>query len=238
MFSHTKEILGLTVPIFSVLVIVSLATAGVINLRSESTSTTDQQTGTPAITITEEENPTASEVASQVEKSSSTTVTDAESEGDSNGPSDEGDVHTTTSPTEQPKAAESTASALSATATPTQGVTPSITITPTVTEGSFQFRVIQSSDDEEVTIEGAKVIVEDPETGDVLYEGMTNEEGVTPEWQLPELEELDIFAYPPPTLKTYCGMVLHATIESMEASTPIDLTLVHAGSTEFCIQES
>ncbi|MBI4137269.1 hypothetical protein HY469_04365 [Candidatus Roizmanbacteria bacterium] len=234
MFSHTKEILALTIPILSVMVIVSLTTAGVINMRGESTLT-PQSENTDQISSSQESNtPVPSEVASQVEKSSTSSASSSNN-------AESADPTATAAPTTHPETAESTESAATATATPTSSptptVTPGMTVTPTVSEGSFQFKVIQKAENEDVPVEDAKVVIKNSENGEILYEGISDTEGTTPEWQIPDVSEIDVYAYPPSALDTYCGTVLHTEIESLNTAQPIDLTLVHSEDTEFCIQE-
>ncbi|MCR4264239.1 MAG: hypothetical protein NUV98_05990 [Candidatus Roizmanbacteria bacterium] len=241
MFSHTKEILALTVPILSVMIIVSLATAGVINLKSESTPTPETDSTVSVTDTPDTSTPVPSEVASQVEKSSTSSAAES-----NNSPADvTGTVDPTApaTPTTNPQETEASPSALIVSPTPTNGptttiaVTPTITISPTVAEGSFQFRVVQTAETEEVPVEGAKVVVKKTETAELVYEGITNSDGMTPQWKVPTVPEIDVFAYPPAALDTYCGMVLHAVIQSLNLTQPIDLTLVHSDTTEFCIQE-
>ncbi|KKS23781.1 MAG: hypothetical protein UU81_C0019G0019 [Microgenomates group bacterium GW2011_GWC1_41_8] len=231
MFSHTKEIVALTIPILSVMIIVSLATAGVINLKDESTLTPKTDNTVPITDTQETSVPLPSEVASQVEKSNTSSASESIN------------PTATATPTTNPQTEESTASAVSETATPTTQPTPtitlipSVTISPTISEGSFQFRVIQTVDNEDVPVEGAKVVAKKTEPDETIYEGITNTEGLTLQWKVPDFAEIDVYAYPPAVLDTYCGTVLHAKIESLILNKPIDLTLVHSDNTEFCIQE-
>ena len=200
-------------------------------MRDESTLIPEAD-NTVSITGTQETSvPLPSEVASQVEKSSTSSASE------STNPT------ATATPTTNPQTEESTASAVSETATPTTQPTPtitlipSVTISPTISEGSFQFRVIQTVDNEDVPVEGAKVVAKKTEPDEMVYEGITDTGGMTPQWKVPDFAEIDVFAYPPAALNTYCGTVLHAKIESLILYKPIDLTLVHSYSTEFCIQE-
>jgi len=231
MFSHTKEIVALTIPILSVMIIVSLATAGVINLKDESTLTPKTDNTVPITDTQETSVPLPSEVASQVEKSNTSSASESIN------------PTATATPTTNPQTAESSTSASVPSSTPTkepastETPTPSITISPTISEGLFQFRVVQTVDNKDVPVEGAKVVIKKTEPDETIYEGITNTEGLTLQWKVPDFAEIDVYAYPPAVLDTYCGTVLHAKIESLILNKPIDLTLVHSDNTEFCIQE-